>query len=676
MSLTLRNIKGAPLTYTELDDNFLYLEGAISSSGNTFTTGATLVGNTIVFDRNDTLSAYTVDLSTLAPTAATPSLDAVLAQGNITSGSSIIVSDGDVIESESGPGVLDFREGGGDNIYLGNSGSTQHLKIHGTFNELRLDSLAYQRTDASGTIINNQNGRIRLSRSSLTGTTTGELQIVDSNPFSSVESSNDEDLGNTFISSRGSQFEPGVFNSVIAGGVGITAETSNTLYADRLNISTLGAGTSINNLGIDSDGNVVVGSASGATTELWLSGTGTGSVFTFDPVTATTNSVSGNYAIAAGYIHNINGGNFSAAFGYGQTINSSGNFSFAAGRQNTLNAEFSNALGFNNTNNSFYSLTVGQNNNLQSTSNYGYVFGQNNTLENNANHCVIMGGISNLVRTASEHSGIYSSRNSIMEAENSVILGGVGLTADTDNTVYVPHLNIGDLGTGTSVNNLGIDADGNVVVGSGTGTTGNFLPLSGGTLTGDLEVEGSIIICNSGATASSYTDCSNNEIQSGVTNSAIAAGSGNTINSGLDNVFVAGVDLTATASDTAYFSNINVDGDAVGLPYSLAFAASDETTAIVSGNSVTTLYAPIDFDVTKVKVSLSTSGSSTTTIDVKKNGTTILSSPISLSSGVFVNSTTSISSGSFDEDDRITVDITAAGTDAAGVKVYLVGKNR
>lgn len=562
MSLTLRNIKGAPLTYTELDDNFLYLENLASgsTSANTFTTGATLVGNTIVFDRNDALSAYTVDLSTLIPTAATPSLDAVLAQGNITSGSSIIISDGDAIESESGPGILDFREGGGDNIYLGNSGSTQHLKIHGTFNELRLDSLAYQRTDASGTIINNQNGRIRLSRSSLTGLTTGELQIVDSNPFSSIESSNDEDLGNTFISSRGSQFEPGVINSVIAGGVGITAETSNTLYTDRLNISTLGTGASINNLGIDSDGNVVVGSASGATTELWLSGTGTGSVFTVDPVTATTNSVSGDYAIAAGYIHNINGGNFSAAFGYGQTINSSGNFSFAAGRQNTLNAEFSNALGFNNTNNSFYSLTVGQNNNLQPTSNYGYVFGQNNTLQNNANHCVIMGGISNLVRTASEYSGIYSSRNSIMEAENSVILGGVGLTADTDNTVYVP--------------------------------------------------------------------------------------------------------------------NLNVTEDAVGLPYSLAFAASDETTAIVSGTSVTTLYAPIDFDVTKVKVSLSTSGSTTTTIDVKKNGTTILSSPISLSSGVFVNSTTSISGGGFDEDDRITVDITAAGTDAAGVKVYLIGKNR
>lgn len=37
------------------------------TSDNFYTTGATLNGNTIIFNRNDTLSAYTVDLSTLSP---------------------------------------------------------------------------------------------------------------------------------------------------------------------------------------------------------------------------------------------------------------------------------------------------------------------------------------------------------------------------------------------------------------------------------------------------------------------------------------------------------------------------------------------------------------------------------------------------------------------------------
>ena len=45
------------------------------------------------------------------------------------------------------------------------------------------------------------------------------------------------------------------------------------------------------------------------------------------------------------------------------------------------------------------------------------------------------------------------------------MLGGQNITGSTNDTVYVPYLNVTYLSTGTSVNNLGIDSNGNVVSG-------------------------------------------------------------------------------------------------------------------------------------------------------------------------------------------------------------------
>jgi hypothetical protein len=66
------------------------------------------------------------------------------------------------------------------------------------------------------------------------------------------------------------------------------------------------------------------------------------------------------------------------------------------------------------------------------------------------------------------------STNSTVYGDRSVILGGNGLVGNDDDTVYVPYLNINSLNTGTSINNLGIDAQGNVVVGT-TGDTNVFV---------------------------------------------------------------------------------------------------------------------------------------------------------------------------------------------------------
>jgi hypothetical protein len=61
MAITLRSIKGSPLTYSELDGNFIYLSSSYALTGsNTFTGTQTINGNLIV---NGTSSLGTVNIT-------------------------------------------------------------------------------------------------------------------------------------------------------------------------------------------------------------------------------------------------------------------------------------------------------------------------------------------------------------------------------------------------------------------------------------------------------------------------------------------------------------------------------------------------------------------------------------------------------------------------------------
>jgi hypothetical protein len=66
--------------------------------------------------------------------------------------------------------------------------------------------------------------------------------------------------------------------------------------------------------------------------------------------------------------------------------------------------------------------------------------------------------------------------NSRAEGNTTIVLGS-NLTGSTANTVFVNRLNIKSVPAGTSVNNLGIDASGNVIIGS-TGGNGGSSPIS------------------------------------------------------------------------------------------------------------------------------------------------------------------------------------------------------
>lgn len=87
------------------------------------------------------------------------------------------------------------------------------------------------------------------------------------------------------------------------------------------------------------------------------------------------------------------------------------------------------------------------------------------------------------VTAIGNYSFAFGYNNRVTGARSSV-LGGQNLTGTSDDTVYVPYLNITNLQTTTAVKSLGIDVNG-FIVSAETGSQGNFLNISGGTVTGD-----------------------------------------------------------------------------------------------------------------------------------------------------------------------------------------------
>ncbi len=202
----------------------------------------------------------------------------------------------------------------------------------------------------------------------------------------------------------------------------------------------------------------------------------------------------------------INGGSFNTIFnenvstiggGSGNIIDgNNGSFNLISGGRGNqivdINQTNYSTIGGGLTNSIAGSLSVisgGESNTINSLRS-SIVGGQGNVIDNTGDCNVILGGKGNTV------SGSFSmifSEASILTANNSVILGGSNITGTQNDTVYVPNLNIRTLGAGSSVNNLGIDIDGNIVVGS----TPQDIFITGGTI--DYNT-GELILDNNNAT--------------------------------------------------------------------------------------------------------------------------------------------------------------------------------
>lgn len=113
-------------------------------------------------------------------------------------------------------------------------------------------------------------------------------------------------------------------------------------------------------------------------------------------------------------------------------------------------------------------------------------------------------------------------------------------------------------------------------------------------------------------------------------------------------------------------------------PQAISMILSDEVTALTTGTTKFTYRMPYNMALLKVKASLSIASSAGgVAINVKRNGSTLFSTPITIDvhtrSSVGAAVVAVLAQSGLSNDDEITIDITAAGTGAAGLKVYLVG---
>jgi hypothetical protein len=93
---------------------------------------------------------------------------------------------------------------------------------------------------------------------------TGKEIVINNNKTSST-STGSSDRRSIFIGSKSSTINSGVVNSVVIGGSNIVANDSNKVYVSSLNIDNILSGTSLINLGLDINGNVVTGTTGGGT---------------------------------------------------------------------------------------------------------------------------------------------------------------------------------------------------------------------------------------------------------------------------------------------------------------------------------------------------------------------------------------------------------------------------
>jgi hypothetical protein len=111
---------------------------------------------------------------------------------------------------------------------------------------------------------------------------------------------------------------------------------------------------------------------------------------------------------------------------------------------------------------------------------------------------------------------------------------------------------------------------------------------------------------------------------------------------------------------------------------SIGIACSDETTALTTGTAKVTFRMPCALTVTGVRSSVNTvSSSGLVTVDIKEAGISILSTLLSIDASEKTSTTAAtpavISDTALADDAEITIDITAAGTGAKGLKVWITG---
>ena len=216
-----------------------------------------------------------------------------------------------------------------------------------------------------------------------------------------------------------------------------------------------------------SDVTVDLSSLSGLTTTVWEEGSAGN--FSVKQITDTTTDATGEYAVAQNESTIATGRSSHAE---GRFTSALGDYSHAEGFSTQANGVNSHAEGSVTRANGSHSHS--QNFNTFANGISSHAEGSSTIAVGEASHAqneqTVAGGVNSHAggfnSIASGSTSFIHSTNSLVTGDRSVVLGGQNITGSTADTVYVPFLNINNLGGGTSLNNLGIDSNGFIVVGA------------------------------------------------------------------------------------------------------------------------------------------------------------------------------------------------------------------
>lgn len=303
-------------------------------------------------------------------------------------------------------------------------------------------------------------------------------------------------------------------------GSNITSVSDNTTHVENLNVSKFDGGTIQLGLGIDSNGMVVTGTTGGGgftgntsgscITDLWISNLhGCSPITIHDSLVSSSASIEQLSSVTNTFIF----GDSHTYTGLTTTTNPNGN-TILGGINNTLDTfqigDYNTIIGGDGNlieNRSISNIILGS---TDCTIN-GVFVGGSSIISGQDHNIVgspassIIGGVGGTLTGGSVRSVMVGGLNNYMvNTTNSVILGGQNITGTTDDTVYVPNLNIQTLGGGASINNLGIDVSGNVV----TGTAGGVSEATSATTT-TIDFTGQTIYYDAGSPTSATTITNN-----------------------------------------------------------------------------------------------------------------------------------------------------------------------
>ena len=109
-----------------------------------------------------------------------------------------------------------------------------------------------------------------------------------------------------------------------------------------------------------------------------------------------------------------------------------------------------------------------------------------------------------------------------------------------------------------------------------------------------------------------------------------------------------------------------------------SFAASDEETALTTGDAKISLRMPFSMTLASVRASLRTASSSgAVTVSIRVNGSDIFSTALTIDEGektsVTAATPAALSTTAIADDAEVLVDIDGAGTGAVGLKIHMIG---